>query len=207
MGQREHSRRLQIVKLAEKNKPFEETELGRIQIKLKHTLARRDEKRRVEQLKKREARAAQQGLVPGGQSQSQGGSVNPSVNIAAPATGTSGSGEGPGSRSGSRPPTRGKGQPEQEESGPQIPKNSRPAARVGTVGGTGSRDGSRNGSRSSSRMRSGSGQAFIGNDNPSKSNARGAPVKQTSLQELPLEAVEKTISKTEEEKKLVEESL
>ena len=48
MGQREHSRRMQLIKLQEKGKPFEETEIGLIQIKLKHILAKAAEKKRKE---------------------------------------------------------------------------------------------------------------------------------------------------------------
>ena len=177
MGQREHSRRLQIVKLAEKDKPFEETELGRIQIKLKHTLARREEKRRIENIKKREARAVQQGLAPVGQT--QGGYVSSNVGTQVDANGAGALGAG----SGGRPTTSGKGPPGNLES--QSISNSRPTSRVDIGIGSGSQEGFRNGSRSSSRMRSR--QAALREINTSKRNSRTTPVKHTSVKEMPLE--------------------
>ena len=65
-GQKIHQKKLRRLRTVESDLPYEETELGRINIKLRILMSRREEKMRAQREEEREQRALNRSMAMGG---------------------------------------------------------------------------------------------------------------------------------------------
>ena len=65
-GQKIHQRKLRRLRTVESDLPYEETELGRINIKLRTLMSRREEKIKAQREEEREQRARDRSMAMGG---------------------------------------------------------------------------------------------------------------------------------------------